>query len=144
MNLDMADRAILKSWISHIVKGRRLRSEDARRISVTFETKLPHEASLEQLGIVRPVRYMADGAAFEPHWRVLKHKRPLFLSVTFEGDEIRSASRRSRLRDVEAAMWIVTINAAHAFLRDAMVKRSLELLAHLAVALVTQRRYHAD
>jgi hypothetical protein len=62
----------------------------------------------------------------------------LFLRVTLEADEVRSASRCARLRDVEAAMRIVAINAAHAFLRDAMVKRSRELLAHIAVALVAQ------
>lgn len=140
MNLDMTDGAILEPRISDIVKRWRLRAENAGRVGVAFQAELAHQTSLQQLGVVRAVRRVTDDAAFQLDRRVLECKRPLFLRVALEADRICPAGRVARLSEIKAAMGIVTIGAAHASFRDAMMKRSLELLRHIAVTLVTQRR----
>jgi len=93
---------------------------------VTFETKLPHAASLQHLRIRRAVRRVARRAAFHLQRSMFKNERALLIAVALDTRRV-STDRELRLFLLEASMRIVTIAAVHRSFEDLVMERLAEL-----------------
>ena len=102
------------------------RGIDRRQIGVTFETNLPHLRTIEHSRIRRAVRRVARRASFESHGAVFEGERSSLVAMTVEAAGlIRSEGLLHHC--LNAAVRIMTIDAAHRAFGHAMMKRLLEL-----------------
>ena len=138
----MADRTVL---VPDDVLGMRavrcLRIErNIKDIRVALDAKLPYAAAFEHLRILRTVRRMACGAAFQLERGVFEHERALLIGVALHAGLI-GADSKSCLLLFEAAVGIMAIAAAHGPFEHFVAEGFRELRFHLAVARKTELRF---
>ena len=137
VDLHVTGGAVLESRGRLVVEARRIGRSDLVGSAVAFQAELAHLVALEQLGIGRAVRRVANRAAFQLQRRVLEDEGALLVGVTLHARCI-GAAREAGLLCLEAAVRIVAVGALdHAF-EYLVVKRLSELALHLGVTLDAQ------
>jgi hypothetical protein len=93
---------------------------------MTLQTLEPHFLPGEHARICRAVRFMASGAAFEPHRRVFVGERTPLVAVAFEAAGFVPRNGLDLLGP-ETAVWIMAVDAGHRAFVQVMAVGTLEL-----------------
>lgn len=142
MDLDVTSRAILVSQARLVVKIRCVRRADLVRVAVTLQAELAHARTIQQLRIRRTVRRMTRRTAFHFQRRVLENEWSLLVRMTLQTTRV-GASRQTRLFELKAAVWIVTIAALHQPFEHLVMKRPAKLGLRFTVTTDTELRFTA-
>ena len=132
VNLDVAIRAICVLRVQVVLWTGGLIRADTVRDAVTGQTELCDAARNQHAWIGRAVWRVTRDASVSLDRGMLVNKRTLFVSVTLDTRGV-SASRESRLFQLEAAVWVVAIAAAHRAFEHFVMERQVELVLRFAV-----------
>ena len=149
MDLLVADRAVLVTGRSQIVKRRRDRAgqnaavlhrggADGGQIRVALQTVEAHLMPVQHAGIGAAVRFVAGIAALELHGRVLERERTAFIAMTFEAARLIRREGLGHGRP-QGAVGIVAIHAGHLVLRNLVAEGFGELRLDALMATGAER-----
>ena len=93
---------------------------------MALKAREPHFLPVQHARVGGPVRFVARGAGFEAHRRMLERERPALVPVALEAARFVGGTRR--------AMRIVAIHAGHFILRHFVAKWLLKLRVYTQVA----------
>ena len=154
MNADVAGRAVLITWIGHVMRSSLRRDAGAVQAEipgpiVTFQAQGEHHRTPQQPRVRGAMRYMTGLASLHADRWVFEHKRSAFLRVAFlAGLFIRqplfhhARTGSHSPRGHERAMRVVAIGALHEAFIDAMLEGHGELRAHILVAAIAEVGLH--
>jgi hypothetical protein len=112
----------------------RLRTCGLRRhIGMALEAHVPHLMACQHSRIRGAMHFVATGAAFQPHRRVLERERTSLVGVAFETTWL-VGSERPYLPQEKAAMRIVAVGARHGALHKPVSMGALKLAPGADVA----------
>ncbi len=139
VNFLVADGAVAEARGCQIMECRRRHSSHDsagirhRKIGVTFQAHEPHFLANEHLWICRPMWHMAALAAFFAHRRMLESEGSALITVALETARLVGTGHPEQAR-LQAAVWIVAIDARHGIFGNAMFERLRERGFHIDMA----------
>jgi len=143
MNFDVAGGAVLESGCRLIMERWSPGSTHRARIGMALKTKDPHFVPLEQLGVVRAMRSVANHTSFHAQGGMLKHKRALLFGMALQARDI-GTRRQSHLLELKPAMRVVTVTALHGAFQDLVPERRIELRFDLIMTREAEHRLLLD
>ena len=139
MNLDVTVsatgvlRVLVVCWTSRLI------CSHAVVHAVTGQAQLIDGAEFQHARVSGSVRYVTGDTTIGLHRRMFEGEWSLLVCVTLDARSVR-ANSQPRLLQLEAAVRIVTVAAAHGAFKDLVMGRQRELVLHFTVTVQAKHR----